>query len=63
LDARVGDVIEVHSVQVGGQQRRGKVLEVISTSPLELRVRWEDGHESVFYPSAGMVRLVERSEA
>jgi hypothetical protein len=63
VDARVGDIIEVHSVQVGGAQRRGKVLEVISTSPLELRVRWDDDHESVLYPSGGMVRLVERADA
>jgi hypothetical protein len=27
------------------------------------RVRWEDGHETVFTPSAGSVRVIEKRPA
>jgi hypothetical protein len=28
--------------------------------PLELRVAWDDGHESVLFPAGGMVHVIER---
>jgi hypothetical protein len=54
----VGDVIRVQSKQVGGQVRIGTVLEILEKAPPRLRVRWEDDHESLFYPSGGMVQVV-----
>lgn len=63
MDAGVGDVIEVRSVQVGQPVRRGTVKEVLSSDPLELRVEWGDGHESVFLPRGEMVHVLEPSEA
>jgi hypothetical protein len=59
MEAHVGDRIEVRPVQVAQPARRGTVRECLSTQPLELRVAWDDGHESVFFPSGGMVRVVE----
>lgn len=61
MDARPGDTVEVRGNQVGQPTRRGIVTETVSTDPLELRVDWEDGHESVFFPAAGMVHVVRRS--
>ena len=58
MEVKAGDRIEVQSRQVGGAVRRGEVKEVVSTDPLELRIEWEDGHESNLYPSAGMARVV-----
>jgi hypothetical protein len=58
VDAHVGDRIEVRPVQVAQPVRRGTVQECLSTDPLELRVAWDDGHESVFFPSGGMVRVI-----
>ena len=47
-----GDVIAIHGHHVGEAERTGEVLEVLGESGHEhFRVRWEDGHESVFYPS------------
>lgn len=63
MDARVGDTIEVRSVQVGQPVRRGTVKEITGTEPLQLRIQWEDGHETVLYPSGGMVRIVERADS
>ncbi|HZO97962.1 MAG TPA: DUF1918 domain-containing protein [Gaiellaceae bacterium] len=50
---QVGDVVEISGHRVGEATRTGEVLEVLG-SPRQphFRVRWEDGHESVFYPSS-----------
>jgi hypothetical protein len=61
MDAHVGDRIEVRPVQVGQAPRKGRVTECLRTEPLELRVAWDDGHESVFFPAAGMARVVDRT--
>jgi hypothetical protein len=47
MDVKAGDVIEILSNKVDTPPRRGKVLEVIDERPAELRVEWDDGHESV----------------
>lgn len=63
MDAHAGDRIEIRPVQVDQPARRGTVLECLSSDPLELRVAWDDGHESVFFPAGGMVRVVERADS
>ncbi len=51
-----GDVIAIHGHRVGEAERTGEVLEVLGESGHEhFRVRWEDGHESVFYPSSDAI--------
>jgi hypothetical protein len=60
MEPHVGDRIEVRSVQVGQPVRQGQVQECLGEEPLQLRVAWDDGHESVLFPSGGMVRIVER---
>jgi hypothetical protein len=34
------------------------VRECMKDDPLELRVAWDDGHESVLFPTGGMVRVI-----
>jgi uncharacterized protein DUF1918 len=63
MDCQVGDVIEVSSRKVGTPPRRGTVTEVLDQQRPELRVRWEDGHETVLYPSGGSTRVVKRSDS
>ena len=49
-----GDEVVVDRRSVDATQRTGVVLAVLSDSgPEHYRVRWEDGHESVFYPGGG----------
>lgn len=49
----VGAVIEVHEHRLGETRRTGEILEVLGESGHEhYRVRWDDGHESIFYPSS-----------
>lgn len=51
MHAEVGDTIIVEGQQVDHPRRRGEVLEVIRRGGEEhYRVRWDDGHESLFFP-------------
>lgn len=51
-DAKPGDVIEVEAHKVGAAHRKGEILEVLGEPGHEhYLVRWEDGTETVFYPS------------
>jgi len=53
MQASIGDKITVHSRRVGEPGRHGVITELrrADGSPPYV-VRWEDGHEVVFYPSA-----------
>jgi hypothetical protein len=57
---QVGNVIEVNSNKVGGQVRRGQVVEVLGGQTGQVRVAWDSGQESLFMPSGGMVRVVRQ---
>ena len=61
MKAEVGDRIVVEAEKVGQPTRTGVVEEVLASDPPRLRVRWEDGHTTVFVPSAGAA-TVEPSE-
>jgi uncharacterized protein DUF1918 len=51
--ARPGDWVVVHRHTVGDQERSGLILEVLGTPGHEhYRVRWDEEHESIFYPAA-----------
>ncbi|HEY7260214.1 MAG TPA: DUF1918 domain-containing protein [Trebonia sp.] len=56
MKARVGDELIVKGQHVGDADRRGVIVEVRGADggPPYL-VRWADGHESSFFPSAGTV--------
>ncbi len=50
---REGDLIIVEGRRVGDGGRTGEIVEVLGAPDhAHYRVRWEDGHESVFYPSS-----------
>ena len=51
--ARPGEVVEIHEHRLGEKGRTGEILEVLGEPGHEhYRVRWDDGHESIFYPSS-----------
>jgi uncharacterized protein DUF1918 len=53
MEAQVGDRIFIESRKVGDARRSGEVVEVLSGPGSDhYRVRWHDGHESIFYPSS-----------
>jgi hypothetical protein len=54
--AEVGDVIEIHGHRLGEPGRKAEILEVIGVGEHEhYRVRWDDGHESIFTPGSDAV--------
>jgi hypothetical protein len=53
MHANTGDRIIVESATVDSARRSGQILEVIGGPDGEhYRVRWDDGHESEFFPGA-----------
>ncbi|MDQ3946134.1 MAG: DUF1918 domain-containing protein [Actinomycetota bacterium] len=54
---QVGDRVVVEAEKVGREPRTGVVLGV--EGPL-IQVRWDNGGESSFVPSAGSMRVVGR---
>jgi hypothetical protein len=64
MQAKVGDRIVLESERVGQKDRAGEILEV-TESPLgdNLRVRWDDGHESEIRPKAGSARIKAQEPA
>lgn len=53
LDVRAGDWIEVAGVP-GRPPRRGQVEEILGgPGHQHLRVRWDEEHKSLFFPSEG----------
>jgi hypothetical protein len=53
MHAKTGDRIVVESAHVGQPRREGEVLEVVpgDGENEHYRVRWDDGHESIYFPS------------
>jgi hypothetical protein len=48
-----GDIVIVEGHRVGESRRLGEILEVLGTAGHEhYRVRWDDGRETVYYPSS-----------
>jgi hypothetical protein len=58
MEGKRGDRIIVESRQVGTPTREGEILEVVEGGiRVAYRVRWADGHESLFTPSVGSARI------
>jgi hypothetical protein len=53
---RAGDLIEIHGHRQGEASRFGEILEILGSDGHEhYRVRWDDGHESIFTPGSDAV--------
>ena len=62
MEARRGDRVIVEGNKVGQARRSGQVLAVMDAREGQhYRVRWDDGHETVFYPGADA--RIDRSES
>jgi hypothetical protein len=54
--AHVGDLVVIHGHRLGEARRIGEILEVLGPVGHErYRVRWDDGHEALFYPGGDAV--------
>ena len=60
MQASTGDRIVVESAHVGQARREGEVVEVLGDNGREhYRVRWSDGHETIYFPQSD-ARVVTR---
>ena len=57
MEAHPGDLIVLESERASQPGRRGVIEEVLREDPPRLRVRWDDGHTTLFVPSAGVARI------
>jgi hypothetical protein len=57
MEGNVGDAIVVESERAGQSARRGLIEEVLQRDPPRFRVRWDDGHETIFSPAGGVARI------
>lgn len=63
MEAQVGARIIVEGNKVGQRRREGEVVEVMATpEPTHYRVRWSDGHESIFFPSSDARVVVKKPQ-
>jgi len=52
-----GDRVEVEAESTERQARRGVIEEVVREEPTpRYRIRWDDGHETIYTPAAGALR-------
>lgn len=63
MRAQKGDLIVVESERAAQAARRGVIEEVLQEQPARFRVRWEDGHTTIFSPSAGTATIEPREHA
>jgi hypothetical protein len=63
MQLKVGDRIEVESESTERPARRGAIEEVVREAPSpRYRIRWDDGHESIYTPAAGSLRRADQAE-
>lgn len=62
-DARVGDWLEARGIH-GEPPRRGEIVELLGRPGHEhFRVRWDEQHESIVFPTDGVSVVRHRSSA
>jgi Domain of unknown function (DUF1918) len=62
MQLKVGDRVELESESTERPARRGAIEEVVREEPSpRYRIRWDDGHESIYTPAAGSLRPAERN--
>jgi hypothetical protein len=60
MDLKEGDRVKVESESTERPPRTGVIEEVVHGPPSpRYRIRWDDGHESIYTPSAGALHLAE----
>jgi len=59
---KVGDRVVLESERTGRAAREGEILEVLGAGEgVHYRVRWENGHESTFFMSGGIITIIRKA--
>ena len=60
MELKAGDHVKVESESTERPPRTGVIEEVVQGPPSpRYRIRWDDGHESIYTPAAGAMHLAE----
>jgi Domain of unknown function (DUF1918) len=62
MSFQVGDRVIADTESTERRPRAGTVREVVRDDPARYRIKWDDGHESIYTPAAGALHA-ERSGA
>jgi hypothetical protein len=63
MQLKVGNRVEVESESTEQRPRTGVIEEVVREAPSpRYRIRWDDGHESIYTPAAGALRRAGASK-
>jgi hypothetical protein len=63
MKLKVGTRIKVEAESTEQTPRIGVIEEVVSEAPTpRYRIRWDDGHESIYAPAAGAISPVEQTK-
>jgi Domain of unknown function (DUF1918) len=63
MQLNAGTRVAVESESTERPARTGVIEEVLREPPsARYRIRWDDGHESIYTPAAGALRAVEAAE-
>jgi hypothetical protein len=62
MSGRIGDRIVVEAERADQTGRAGVIEKVLEEEPPRYEVRWDDGHTSVFSPSAGAATIEQKSQ-
>ena len=63
MQLNVGTRVAVESESTDRPARTGVIEEVVREPPsARYRIRWDDGHESIYTPAAGALGAVEAAE-
>jgi Domain of unknown function (DUF1918) len=61
MAVKVGKRVVAESESTGRRPRSGVVEEVLKGDPSpRYRIRWDDGHESIYTPASGALRAEQR---
>jgi Domain of unknown function (DUF1918) len=61
MELKVGNRVQVESESTERPPRTGVIEEVLREAPSSrYRIRWDDGHESIYTPAAGALRPAGR---
>jgi hypothetical protein len=53
---QVGDRVVAEAESTERRPRAGTIREVVREQPPRYRIEWDDGHESIYTPSAGALQ-------
>ncbi len=62
MHLKAGTRVAVESESTDRPARTGVIEEVVRDAPPRYRIRWDDGHESIYTPAAGALHPLDTAD-